>query len=207
MRFLRRPRRQSRSIALFCGAFHPPTVAHSALAEAAKQHVDEVLWVMPEHFPHKQYEGVGLGGRLRMILESTEDPVAIAQENLFFTIAKEAEQSLPGTAIRLLIGEDGARRVVEWNYGLEKVDHERFLKEHLNRFPILSARRNQNWTLPAGMEDCFEWLNVEQAVESISSTLVRERIARGEDWQDLVPERIRARVAEYYGSGGMVRGQ
>jgi nicotinic acid mononucleotide adenylyltransferase len=207
MRFLRRPRRQSRSIALFCGAFHPPTVAHAALAEAAKHHVDEVLWVMPEKFPHKQYDLVGLGGRLRMILESTQDPVAIAEESLFFAIAKEAERSLPGTALRLLIGEDGARRVVEWDYGLEKEAHELFLKEHLNRFPIMSARRREDWTLPAGMEGCFEWLNLEQAVESVSSTLVRERIARGELWQELVSEKIRARVAEYYGSAGIVSGQ
>ena len=207
MRFLRRPRRESRSIAVFCGAFHPPTVAHAALARAAKDRVDEVLWVMPERFPHKTYEGVGLAGRLRMILESTTDPVAVARENLFFSIAREAEESLPGTAIRLLIGEDGARRVVEWDYGFDREEHERFLMEHLRQFPILTARRQEQWVLPAGFEDGFEWIDVEPAVAAVSSTEVRDRIARGEDWATLVPEEIRRRVAELYASGGTVKGQ
>jgi nicotinic acid mononucleotide adenylyltransferase len=192
---------------VFCGAFHPPTVAHAALARAARDRVDEVLWVMPERFPHKTYEGVGLAGRLRMILESTTDPVAVARESLFFSIAEEAELNLPGATIRLLIGEDGARRVVEWDYGFDPSEHERFLVEHLKRFPILTARRQEQWVLPVALEDGFEWIDVEPAVAAVSSTEVRDRIARGEDWATLVPEEIRRRVAELYASGGRVKGQ
>ena len=70
MRFLRPLRKNIRQVAVFCGAFHPPTIAHTSLAEAARQVRDEVLWVMPERFPHKHYELVPLPQRLRLILEA-----------------------------------------------------------------------------------------------------------------------------------------
>ncbi len=206
MRFLRRPRHESRCIAVFCGAFHPPTIAHRELARAAGGHVDEVLWVMPERFPHKAYEGVGLPERLRMVLEATDDPVAMSEESLFFTIAEEAERCTEAS-IRLLIGEDGARRLVEWDYGFTPEEHARYLREHLDRFGILTARRQEAWELPPGLEERFTWLDVDEEIARVSSTLVRERIARGEAWEMLVPERIRARVAEFYGSAGRVIGQ
>jgi nicotinic acid mononucleotide adenylyltransferase len=39
---------------------------------------------------------------------------------------------------------------------------------------------------------------VRKGHEEVSSTEVRERIARGEPWEHLVPEKIRARVREIY---------
>ncbi len=207
MRFLRRPRRASRSIAVFCGAFHPPTVAHVALANAARSVVDEVVWVMPERFPHKGYEGVALPARLRMVLESTGDAVAVSRESLFFSIAGEVEETLPGRSVQLLIGEDGARRIVEWDYGLDAIGHAEYLESNLKKYRILSARRQEAWALPEELAAYFGWLEVEAAMEVISSTEVRQRIACGGDWEILVPEGIRSQVRRLYGSGGMARGQ
>lgn len=207
MRFLRRPRKQSRCIAVFCGAFHPPTVAHEALAVAARQHVDEVLWVMPERFPHKVYEGVDLPGRLEMLLDATSDPVAVASESLFFPIAAEAESTLPGTSVQLLIGEDGARRILEWDYGLSTESHENYLQQQLSRFPILTAARQEQWELPPVLAGHFSWLNLDPELASVSSTIVRERLLRGEPWEHLVPASIRSHVSRFYGSGGMLKGQ
>ncbi len=207
MRFLRRPRTNSRSIAVFCGAFHPPTMAHLKLAQAARELVDEVLWVMPEAFPHKAYEGVALPERLRMVLESTVDAVGLAKESLFFSIAAEAAESLPAIQIRLLIGEDGARRILEWDYGLGKLEHEEYLESNLKRYPILTAQRQETWELPQRLERYFSWLEVEAAMRAVSSTEVRKRIAQGGDWEALVPEAIRRHVRRLYGSTGMVSGQ
>ncbi len=207
MRFLRRPRPASSSIAVFCGAFHPPTVAHVALAEAARSVVDEVVWVMPERFPHKRYEGVALPARLRMVLESTQDAVAVSRESLFFSIAEEVEETLPGRPVQLLIGEDGARRIVEWDYGLDAASHANYLESNLKKYPILSARRQEDWALPEELSEYFGWLDVEAAMEKVSSTEVRQRIAKGEQWEDLVPAGIRSQVLRLYGSGGIVSGQ
>lgn len=207
MRFLRRPKPASRCIAVFCGAFHPPTVAHAELARAARNHVDEVLWVMPESFPHKNYENVSLPGRLRVLLEASQDAVAVSSESLFFSIAAEAEQSLPGKQIRLLIGEDGARRLLEWNYGFDAAARHRYLSDHLRRYPILTARRQEQWQLPAEWEACFNWLDVDPAIGGVSSSMVRQRMASGEPWREWVPATVRNRVAELYASGGIVKGQ
>lgn len=206
MRFLRRPDHRSRCIAVFCGAFHPPTVAHIALAERAKKHVDQVLWVLPEQFPHKHYETVSLAGRVRMILEATHDPIAIAQESLFFSIAEEAQQSI-GTEIRLLIGEDGVRRVVEWDYGFDPETWTKYLIDNLARFPVLSVRRSEEWDLPAEFSPYVEWIDIEHRVNRISSTLVRECITLGRSWKHLVPKEIHARLEEFYGSAGTPIGQ
>ena len=207
MRFLRRPQAGSRSIAIFCGAFHPPTIAHLALADAARERVDEVLWVMPETFPHKQYDRVSLLQRLRLVLEVSADPVAVASESLFFSIAAEAEATLAGCKIHLLIGEDGARRIVEWDYGLDTARHALFLEENFLKYPLLSSRRQDDWALPEGLQGCVEWLPIKAMHGSISSTVVRQRIAEGQDWTDLVPKSIHKKVAEFYGSVGMASGQ
>lgn len=165
------------------------------------------MWVMPERFPHKRYESVALPARLRMVLESTRDAVAVSRESLFFSIAQEVEETLPGRSVQLLIGEDGARRIVEWDYGLDATGHAEYLASNLKKYPILSARRQEAWELPEGIAEYFGWLEVEAAMEVVSSTEVRQRIAGGREWEALVPEEIRSQVLRLYGSGGIVSGQ
>jgi nicotinic acid mononucleotide adenylyltransferase len=206
MRFIRRPRKESRSIAVFCGAFHPPTVAHLALATSAREHVDEVMWVMPERFPHKEYERVGLEGRLALIEGATSDAIAVARGSLFFEIAAEAEAAL-GASVRLLIGEDGARRVVDWDYGLDREAHLNYLAANLQRYPVLTARREATWDVPTELADYFAWMALADAHADVSSTVVRMAIDNGAPWRHLVPEPIHTLVEELYGSAGKASGQ
>jgi nicotinate-nucleotide adenylyltransferase len=207
MRFLRRPRQESRSIAVFCGAFHPPTIAHMALVEAAKAQVDEVIWVLPESFPHKTYDQVSLEDRAAMLLQVGSDPVAIAENNLFFEVAQEALEHLPGSEVKLLIGEDGARRFIEWDYGFTEDQHIAYLEQWLQRFPVVTAKRQESWQLPESLEAYFRWLSLDERVQAISSSLVRERILLGENWSGLVPVEIHALVDQLYGSKGRASGQ
>jgi nicotinate-nucleotide adenylyltransferase len=207
MRFLRRPRQESRSIAVFCGAFHPPTIAHLALVQAAKEYVDEVIWVLPEYFPHKTYDQVPLEDRAAMLLQISSDPVAIAEKNLFFEVAEETLEYLPGSEVKLLIGEDGARRFIEWDYGFTEDQQTAYLKQRLQRFPVVTAKRQESWQLPEGLGAYFHWLSLDSPLQSISSSLVRERILLGEDWLELVPVEIHALVDRLYGSKGRDSGQ
>ena len=207
MRFLRRPQAGSRSIAVFCGAFHPPTVAHLALAEAARKRVDEVLWVMPETFPHKQYDRVTLLQRLQLVLEASSDPVAVASESLFFSIAAEAEAALSECRVQLLIGEDGVKRIVEWDYGLNAGEQALYLEDNFRKYPLLSSRREEVWELPKMLQSFVEWLPMDGTHSSISSTSVRQRIVEGQEWSELVPGSIRKKVAEFYSSPGKTANQ
>lgn len=206
MRFLRELGREVREVAVFLGAFHPPTVAHVALARAAGEHVDAVIWAMPEAFPHKYYEGVGRDERLAMVLEATADAVALTRENLFFAVAEEVSLALPGVRTHLLTGEDSARRLIEWDYGRGAEWKRRYLMENFERFPILTTRRAGDWTVPAEYASYFCWLDGYGETAEISSTCVRERIANGEEWRAMVPEALWARVAELYGTRGKGEG-
>jgi nicotinic acid mononucleotide adenylyltransferase len=196
------------SLAVFAGAFHPPTLAHWALAEAARQETTAVLWVLPAHFPHKNWGPVGLAQRAEMLLALTaqnprQHAVALLESNLFFDMAAEVQSHTGAQQVHLLAGEDGAQRLIDWDYGLSPEDKQRFLYEGLRRYPLLSARRGggaQDWQAPEPLAPFIQWLDLDPAHAGVSSTLVREQIARGQAWQHLVPATIATQVACLYGS-------
>jgi hypothetical protein len=55
MEFFRRAAEFPSRLGVFPGSFNPVTVAHMALARAALNKVDEVVFVLPRVFPHKHY--------------------------------------------------------------------------------------------------------------------------------------------------------
>jgi nicotinic acid mononucleotide adenylyltransferase len=90
-------------------------------------------------------------------------------------------------------GRDAAERILTWDYGRRGV-----VEEMLGEFELLVAPRGGHFTPPAEYRDRIHALQVGPGHEEVSSTEVRERIARGEPWEHLVPERIRERVREIY---------
>ncbi len=200
MKFLRSPRQSAGRVAMFAGAFHPPTLAHVALAEAALQHVDEIVWVMPRAFPHKSYDGVSCQERLDLLLGATSHPVALAEENYFFAMAEELSRDLPGRAVHLLAGEDGAQRLFDWDYGLGPEAKAAFLRQGLERFPLLTARRGRQWRPPEDLAGQVAWLDLPPEANCLSSTLVRDLLRQGGPWRRHVPAAIADRVAEIYGA-------
>jgi len=113
MEFLRRAQGTPRDLAILSAAFHPPTRAHLALAEAAFNTgaAQEVLCVLPRRFPHKEYEDVTLEQRLEMVLAATAHQpaisVGISEGGLFADIAAECRAAY-GEALELwfLCGRD-----------------------------------------------------------------------------------------------------
>jgi nicotinate-nucleotide adenylyltransferase len=200
MQFLRPPASDARKIALFAGAFHPPTIAHAALADAALARVEQTVWVLPRRFPHKDYSGVSLERRCEMILAATNCPLAIAEENYFFEMARELGRTLPEAEVHLLLGEDGAERLFTWDYGLSPEATQRMLLENLRQFPLLSARRAGAAPLPAIYSPFVHWLDLPATAWGVSSTEIRTRIAAGMEWREHVPAGIHALVADVYGS-------
>jgi nicotinate (nicotinamide) nucleotide adenylyltransferase len=179
------------------GSFNPPTIAHLALAQAASGKVDALICVVPRAFPHKDYSGATLEQRIEM-LESAglEIPYAIAVtgQGLFVDIGRECRRHYgPEARLAFVCGRDAAERILTWDYGRPGV-----VEEMLREFELLVAPRGGHFAPPAEYRDRIHALQVGPGHEEVSSTEVRERIARGEAWEHLVPESIRERVREIY---------
>ncbi len=199
MQFLREPKPSTQTFALFAGAFHPPTVAHLALAQQARQAVDEVVFALPREFPHKTYEGATLEQRIAMLLSASDAPIAVFDTNYFFDMAEELRQHSQAR-VHLLLGEDAAARLLTWDYGLGESATETYLRTHLERFPILTTNRDGATKVPAHYRDQLLWLPTPPEAIEVSSTEVRQRIATQQPWRHLVPDAIHQAVDRIYGS-------
>jgi len=199
MDLIRRTKQLPARLAVFPGSYNPPTRAHLALAAAAFQAADEVLFVLPRAFPHKRYSGAGMEQRLELLLQATSDQplfsVAASEGGLFIDIAHECLEHYPaGTELLFLCGQDAAERFVTWDYGDPQA-----LERMLTEFRLLVARRGAEFKPPAGFEHRVVPLTLEPDWDDVSATTVRDRIASGADWQHLVPEPIVEQVKTIYG--------
>ncbi len=185
-----------RRLAILAGSFNPPTRAHLALAEAALTFADEVLFVLPKIFPHKEYVGASLDQRLRMLRTATAAnrnwSIGIADQGLFIEIANEAKPHFPNSELWFVCGRDAAERIAAWDYG-----HPAAFAKMLDVFGLLVARRQGEYIPPPELAERIRPLPFENYDEH-SSTEVRERIGRGGPWRHLVPESIAEEVKRIY---------
>lgn len=182
----------SRRIGVLAGAFNPVTRAHLALADAAAKMLDEVVFVVPCAYPHKEFHGAALEDRIEMLkLAGGRYRVETSPGGLFVDIARELRQ--PDAEIFFICGKDAAERVVEWDYG-EPGAIEKMLEEFL----LLVAERGETYLPPEHLRHRVHHLKLEEDFSDISSTEVRRRIAAGEPWEHLVPPAITARVRKIY---------
>ena len=197
MEFFQRAAGAPSHLGILPGTFNPVTVAHLALAEAALRSVDEVLFVLPRAFPHKPYTGASFEDRVEMLKDVARPRYSVAASDggLFFQIAGECRKAYhPDTRLTFLCGRDAAERIVGWNY-----DDPGALQAMLRSFSLLVAARSGEYVPPAEWAGCIARLDLENPLDHVSATEVRERIARGEPWRHLVPEAVGDRVARIYG--------
>ncbi|MBL8212912.1 MAG: hypothetical protein JNK87_19510 [Bryobacterales bacterium] len=188
-----------RHLGILSAAFHPPTRAHVALAEAALEGAaDEVLLVLPRRFPHKEYGPVGLEDRLSLLRRMAEAragfSVGVSEGGLFREIAAEtAALYRPGVRLRFLCGRDAAERIVNWPYGEgDSIDLQ------LRAYDLLVAPRQGPYVPPAHLAHAIAALPMCGDWDEVSSTHVRQAIANGCRWRHLVPEEIAAEVERLY---------
>lgn len=189
----------AKRIGVVAGAFNPVTRAHVALAEAARAHVDEIVFAIPRTFPHKEYGGASLSHRVEMLRRICEHSlceagVEIVNGGLFIDIASEVGRSRPGSEIYVVCGRDAAERMVAWNYEEPGALDRIFQELHL-----LVAGRQGAYGAPDHLRSRIHSLALPPHCDDISSSEVRRRIAAGEAWQQLVPETIVDMVREIYG--------
>ncbi|MDP9171216.1 MAG: hypothetical protein M3N54_11410 [Acidobacteriota bacterium] len=188
----------SSRVALFPGAYNPPTVAHVAIAQAALGQAGEVIWVLPRAFPHKEFAGPGLAPRLEMLRRIAETvpgfSTAVSDGGLYLEIAEEACQALGAEAkIELLCGRDAAERIATWDYGQPGV-----FDDMVDRFPLLVAGRAGDYLPAAQHAEKIVHLTMDAAFDEVSSTEVRRRVRCGEPWRHLVPDAIVDTVEALY---------
>lgn len=202
MDLIRKAAGDPRRLGILPAAWHPPTVAHMALAEAALDggHVDEVLLVLPRRFPHdKDFSGVGLEDRLRLLCAAAErNPrfsVGVSDGGLFTEIAAEARRHYGAAELWFVCGRDAAERVANWDYG-----HPDAFRRMLDRFGLLVASRGGDYEPPRELASRIKRLTMPAGWDDVSSSEVRERIRSGEAWEHLAPPEIVAMVRTLYGA-------
>ena len=199
MEYLRRAQRTPTHLGVFPGTFNPITVAHVALARAALSRVDEVVYILPRVLPHKLYSRASFSDRLQLLCtavarESGACSVACAEGGLFVEIAAECRAAYgPETALTFLCGRDAAERIVGWDYGDPGA-----LAAMLGQFNLLVAARSGEYVPPAAFRHAIERLELTGEFDHVSATEVREKIARGEAWEHLVPPEARRLAGEIY---------
>lgn len=192
LRFRYRAPLKTGKIGLLPGAFNPPTLAHTAVAREARLQygLDQVVFLLPQAFPHKGYEGASFEDRLGMLrsVAGGEKGFAVASSDrgLFIDIARQArEMSGPKAEIYLICGRDAAERIVGWDYREGPS-----FAEQLEEFQLLVASRGSEYTVPAAYEDRIHGVKLAYSFEAISSTRIREAVAAGKPFRAWVDERV-----------------
>ena len=197
MRFHQRSLRKPARLGVLAGSFNPPTIAHYDLADAARWYVDEVLCVVPSVFPHKEYFGATLEQRMQMLAEPDfidSCSIATSEKGLFIDIARECREHYGGdTRLYFICGRDAAERILNWDYGQPGVAEQMF-----GEFELLVAARDGEFEAPPKFRERIHRLELRSGHDRVSSTEVRERIARGEPWEHLVPPGIVEQVRKIY---------
>ncbi|MGI8992308.1 MAG: nicotinate-nicotinamide nucleotide adenylyltransferase [Bryobacteraceae bacterium] len=196
--FFRRASGNPGRLGILSGAFNPPTRAHLALAQSGLSAVDEVLFVLPRVFPHKNFDGPGFEDRVKMLLACTAgEPrfsVGAAKGGLYVEIVRECRGPYGSrTEIAALCGRDAAERMVTWDYG-----HPDAARSMLEEFEMLVASRHGSYEPPVELRHRIRNLPIDPGCSAISATEVRARIRRGDPWRPLVPESIAELVRELY---------
>lgn len=183
-------------VAVLAGAFNPPTVAHLQLALSAQPLTGQVLFALPERFPHKDVHGASLDLRVAMLTQiDPRFPVAVTSGGLFIEIARELrlEAGCRGR-ISFICGRDAAERIVNWNYAGSEPD----ISSQLEEFELLVAEREGVYSAPHSLRERVRELRLPASFDHVSSTEVRDRIRAGVDWRSLVPESIAELVQHAY---------
>jgi nicotinate-nucleotide adenylyltransferase len=190
--------RGRRRVAVFPGAFNPPTVAHLEMARSALAYADEVLWVLPRAFPHKSFDGANFNDRCRMLERVTGAEAGfsagVSDGGLYAEIAAEAAAFYgPETEIALVCGRDAAERIASWDYGRAGV-----FDELVRRHPLLVAARAGEYVAPSLHAGRIIAIPLAPTAEGVSSSEVRRLIASGLPWEHLVPPVIVDLVRQSY---------
>lgn len=185
-----------KTLAVIPGAYNPPTIAHAALAIHAAGMADEVLLLLPEELPHKDFEGADFAARLNMLRRAVDHErvsVGTSRGGLFLEIATACAARFPEAEISLVCGRDAAERILHWPYSKEGA-----LESLFSLAKLWVYDRQGAFTVPEAFREAIVPFQFEERLQRLSATEIRRRIAAGEDWRELVPPPIHGDVERIY---------
>jgi nicotinate-nucleotide adenylyltransferase len=187
------------SLGIFGGTFSPPHCAHLRVAEEALAQcgLASVVFVPSGIPPHKPEEIVDKEHRYRMVQRMVEghprmtvSRIEIDREGPSYTIDTiEAFKASVGDALCFLVGADLLLDITTW----------RRPNELLHSVPFVLAPRNgvarERFEEPPFDEASLRFLDMEEV--DLSSTWIRDRIARGEPYDPWVPSAVAAYIEKH----------
>ncbi|MCQ6266299.1 nicotinate-nucleotide adenylyltransferase [Fictibacillus sp. WQ 8-8] len=189
-------------IGIFGGSFHPPHNGHLLIAQEALAafSLDRVEWLPASHPPHKDLvSGVSAEDRIDLVKAAIQGNskfslslIEFEREGPSYTIdtIRELKKREPNHHYFFIIGGDMADSLSTW-HGIEELSRlVTFIGINRSGHPL---DENQN---PYGVQ------LLEVPVFDVSSTLIRKRIAAGENTKYLIPDDVRKiiEVKGLYGS-------
>lgn len=180
--------------ALYFGSFNPLHNGHLAVARYVVEngYAEEVWFVVSPHNPHKQTSNLAPEeARLQMVRCAVENIEGVCVCDVEFSMERPSytvrtidrlREMYPQREFAILGGGDVARNIRTWCEG------ERLVGE--NKILIYPRGEGEEYGEP------FVVLRGAPKME-ISSTQVREQIAQGGNWQELVPQRVAEYIIEH----------
>jgi len=189
--------------AIYGGSFDPIHNGHLAFAKAAVEQLglDELLLIPSAESPHKQGQMRATGQqRLEMCRLAAEglpnvtvSDIEIARGGVSYTYDTVREFSKPNEPLYLLVGSDQFPTVNRWKYGVLLVQRVIIVGGWRGAEEREQMERAADHLRACG---CGVELIEFDPVE-ISSTDLRQKLARGEDTGDYLPEAVKKYIREH----------
>jgi len=180
------------------GAYNPITRAHLLLARYSREQckLDEIIFVLPKVLPNKPLVGVSVEQRLEMMrLGISGIPyisLGVCSHGLFLDICLALQQIYPQKPeIFFITGRDAAERILTWCYD----DPAAALAEMFAVLQLLVFERKGKLQLPENpliqkYLNRIHTLEMEENLDKVSSTEVRQRMSEGRSIGELVPTEV-----------------
>jgi nicotinate-nucleotide adenylyltransferase len=180
------------------GAYNPITRAHLLLARYSREQckLDEIIFVLPKILPNKPLVGVSVEQRLEMMrLGISGIPyisLGVCSHGLFLDICLALQQIYPQKPeIFFITGRDAAERILTWCYD----DPAAALAEMFAVLQLLVFERKGKLQLPENpliqkYLNRIHTLEMEENLDKVSSTEVRQRMREGRSTGELVPTEV-----------------
>lgn len=187
------------------GAYNPITRAHLLLARYSMEQakLDEVIFVLSRALPNKPLVEVSVEQRLEMMrLGSSGIPyisLGVCSHGLFLDICTALQHIYPQKPeIFFITGRDAAERILTWPYD----DPAAALAKMFADFQLLVFERQGKFKLPEDplvqkYRNRILPLKIEENLDTISSTEVRQRMATDQAIKELVPPAVASYIISH----------
>ncbi len=187
------------------GAYNPITRAHLLLARYSREQckLDEIIFVLPKILPNKPLVGVSVEQRLEMMrLGISGIPyisLGVCSHGLFLDICLALQQIYPQKPeIFFITGRDAAERILTWRYD----DPAAALAEMFAVLQLLVFERKGKLQLPENplvqkYLNRIHPLEMEENLDKVSSTEVRQRMSEGRSIGELVPTEVAVYIQKH----------